>query len=134
MMKKPVLAVSLLIIMILSVNIFISCDKDTDCTILVTVIDGQTQKIVPGANVYFGKDSSDYNVTGLTDSKGQFVHTYKSPAIYDMEASIDYQAKIDETYYWAIHKEGHNSFRLREGDTIKRDLILTQSDSIKKLY
>ena len=133
-MKKPVLAVSLLIIMILSVNIFISCDKDTDSTILVTVIDGQTQKIVPGANVYFGKDSSDYNVTGLTDSKGQFVHTYKSPAIYDMEASIDYQAKIDETYYWAIHKEGHNSFRLREGDTIKRDLILTQSDSIKKLY
>ena len=101
---------------------------------MVTVIDGQTQKIVPGANVYFGKDSSDYNVTGLTDSKGQFVHTYKSPAIYDMEASIDYQAKIDETYYWAIHKEGHNSFRLREGDTIKRDLILTQSDSIKKLY
>jgi hypothetical protein len=63
MMKKPVLAVSLLIITILSVNIFISCDKDTDCTILVTVIDGQTQKIVPGANVYFGKDSSDYNVT-----------------------------------------------------------------------
>ena len=59
---------------------------------------------------------------------------YKSPAIYEMRAWIDYQVEIDAQYYWAIHKEGYNSFRLREGEIIERDLVLTESDSIKKIY
>ena len=51
-----------------------------------------------------------------------------------MRAWIDYQVEIDAQYYWSIHKEGYNSFRLREGEIIERDLVLTESDSIKKIY
>ncbi|MBR5832260.1 MAG: carboxypeptidase regulatory-like domain-containing protein [Bacteroidales bacterium] len=134
MMKKCLITVSLLIITALSVNIFISCDKETDCTIVVTVIDGQTQLPVPGANIFFGHDSSDFNVEAVTDAEGKYTHVYKSPAIYEMRAWIDYQVEIDAQYYWAIHKEGYNSFRLREGEIIERDLVLTESDSIKKIY
>ena len=64
----------------------------------------------------------------------RIISVERSELIINLFGSYDENVKIDETYYWAIHKEGHNSFRLREGDTIKRDLILTQSDSIKKLY
>ena len=106
-MKKCLIAVSLLIITVLSVNIFISCDKETDCTIVVTVIDGQTQLPVPGANIFFGHDSSDFNVEAVTDAEGKYTHVYKSPAIYEMRAWIDYQVEIDAQYYWAIHKEGY---------------------------
>lgn len=133
-MKKCLITVSLLIVTVFSVNIFISCDKDTDCTIVVTVIDGQTQLPMSGVTVFLGRDSSDYNIEGLTDSEGKFSNTYKSPAIYEMKASIDYQAQIDSQKYWKIHKEGYNSFRLREGETIERDLILTQSDSVERIY
>lgn len=133
-MKKCLITVSLLVITALFVNIFISCDKDTDCTIVVTVIDGQTQLPVPGANIFFGHDSCDFNVEAVTDAEGKYSHTYKSPAIYEMRSWIDYEVEIDAQSYWAIHKEGYNSFRLREGEIIERDLVLTESDSIKKLY
>ncbi len=134
MQKKSLFSFSLLIISFLIGSIFISCDKDTDCKVKITVIDGQTNRAVPHASIFLGKDSSDYNISGFTDSRGEFFNVYKHPGIFDMMAKIDYDSKIDSVYYWRIHKEGRNSFRLKEGETIIRELILTESDSIKKLY
>mgnify|MGYP003291736312 CR=1 FL=1 len=105
-MKKCLITVSLLVITALFVNIFISCDKDTDCTIVVTVIDGQTQLPVPGANIFFGHDSCDFNVEAVTDAEGKYSHTYKSPAIYEMRSWIDYEVEIDEGVKKVIAQKG----------------------------
>ena len=134
MLKKSLIAVSLLVITVLSMNIFSSCDRETDCTIVVTVISGKTQLPVPGASVYFGRENSDFNVEGVTDAEGKFSHVYKSPAIYDMEASITYNVPIDDTYFWEFVERGYNSFRLREGEVVERDLILFECDSTKRIY
>lgn len=134
MMKKSLMAVSSLLIITLSTVFFASCDKDTNSTIVVTVVDEQTKKVVQNAKVYFGRDSSDYNVTGYTDVSGRFSHTYPMPAVYEAKATKDYQSKIDDTYYWDIHKEGNTTFRLEEGKTKEITLNLTQSDSVKKIY
>lgn len=134
-MKKKIFALAtLLLIGGLSVFFFAACDKDTDCYVEITVIDETTKKPLPLVFVKIDSNESDYgdtttssavNATGYTDMNGIFRATFSAPAILNVYAV--WETGYDEIYtpdIYYCYRDGKNTIRLREGETVKSTVVL----------
>jgi len=86
-MKRAVIRIVIFFVII--VGIFFtgsSCKKDTDCQMLiVTKLYNDTNVIVPDAGILI--KTGDIYVEGVTNSKGEFEHTFKLEAIVNVTAT-----------------------------------------------
>lgn len=66
----------------------ISCNKPTDCKVIVTVLDSASSPVA-GATVklYSSNPPGQIEGTGTTDGSGNADFTFKLPAIFDIAAS-----------------------------------------------
>jgi len=123
-MKKSFLTtISVLIISAFALTVFASCDKETDSTISVIVIDEETNQPFQGVAVKIAKDNSEVNVEGVTDANGRFKATFKAPAIFDVIATYE-TGMTDPTTGERFYREGKNSARLIDGETVECRVIV----------
>ena len=123
-MKKSFLTtISVLIISAFALTVFASCDKETDSTISVIVIDEETNQPFQGVAVKIAKDNSEVNVEGVTDANGRFKATFKAPAIFDVIATYE-TGMTDPTTGECFYREGKNSGRLIDGETVECRVIV----------
>ncbi len=124
MKKSFLIALSALIISAVSVALFSSCDKETDCTLSVVVLDEENNNApIQGVYVKVSKDNSEVNVEGTTDANGRFKATFKAPAIFDVVAQLE-TGESDPSTGERFYREGKNSVRLQEGQTVDCSVIL----------
>ena len=134
-MKKKIFALaSLLLIGGLSIFFFAACDKDTDCYVEITVVDEATKRPLPLIFVKIDSNESEYgdttlssavNAKGYTDAKGVFRATFSAPAIFNVYAVWETgqtEQYPDSVFY--NYRDGKNTIRLREGETVKSTVIL----------
>ena len=62
MKKSLLITLSALVISAFAAVIFTSCDKETDSTVMVVVIDEETNQPFQGVGVKIAKDNSEVNV------------------------------------------------------------------------
>ena len=123
-MKKSFLTtISALIVSTFVLAMFTSCDKDTDCTLSVILIDEMTGNPFQGAVIKVAKDNSEVNAEGVTDANGRFKATFKAPAIFDVIATYD-TGDRDPATGELFYREGRNSVRLEDGKTIECRVVL----------
>jgi hypothetical protein len=104
---KPIIFSSVIItfIMILSM-----CHKDEDMPVVITVkMKSDTSIVVPNANVKISKGAT--KIEGVTDNYGQFRHTYKLEAIFDVDANKD-------------SLNGATTIRLNPGETVYKSVFI----------
>jgi len=117
-MKTIIKPLILSIIIVGFISLLINCKKDTDCTVVITVKkQSDTSAVVPAANVKIFK--GDVKVTGVSDGSGQFRHTYKLEAIFDVYAALPKQdsANVDSLYGSAV-------VRLKPGETVYKSVFI----------
>ena len=96
----------------LIVSVFITCKKDTDCKAVITCkLQSDTNAVVPNANIEIKQDGGEVIVTGTTDGSGQFLHTYKLEAIFNVIATKDNMA-------------GQTVIRLKPGETVNVTVLI----------
>ena len=123
-MKKSLLTTfSVLIICAFSAVLFSSCDKETDSTVDVVVIDQETNLPFAGVNVKICKDNSEISVEGVTDANGRVKATFKAPAIFDVVCTYE-TGLSDPTTGEKFYREGKNSVRLKDGETVECKVIV----------
>ncbi len=94
-MKKKTLGLAVVLFFsLLSVTLFLCCDKDTNCYLEVQVYQGNTENTVSNAQVQVYQmvcDSSDHTYReGETDDNGVFKVTYTAPAILKVKVTRFY--------------------------------------------
>ena len=121
MKKKIFMTSAMLFFSILPLAFFTSCDKDTNSYLEVLVIDDTTKDPIPGANVDITQpNGGTIQVHGMTDDKGLFKATFKSPAIVKVEASLPIP-----TSQGGGKRRGNTQVRLLEGETLTATISLT---------
>jgi len=119
-MKKKILAlVCLFLIGGLSTLYFVSCDKDTNCYVRITVVDEVTHLPIQGVFVKIDIDNSYVNAQGYTDAAGNFDTVFSAPALFNVAA--EYETGYDSVYtreLFYCYRKGNNTIRLKEGDTV----------------
>lgn len=122
MKKKILFASAMLFFSILPMLFFTSCDKDTNSYLEVLVIDDTTKEPISGANVDITQSNGGtINVHGVTDNKGIFKATFKSPAIIKVKASLP--RPIEQG---GGERRGETQVRLLEGETLTAKISLTE--------
>ena len=94
-MKKKTLGLAVVLFFsLLSVTLFLCCDKDTNCYLEVQAYQGNTENAVSNAQVQIYQmvcDSSDHTYrAGITDDNGRFKTTYTAPAILKVKVTRIY--------------------------------------------
>ena len=113
-MKTIIKPFILSIVIVGFISLLINCKKNTDCTAVVTVKrQADTNLVVPNAKVTIRK--GDVSVTGYTDASGQFKHTYKLEAIFDVYAQKP--DTIDTLTGQAV-------IRLKPGETVNKTVFI----------
>jgi hypothetical protein len=127
MKKKSLFLIGTLLISVLSVLLFTSCDKDTWCYIDVTVIDSKNNNLpAPNAWVkiqYVKENPSDptnpitgsISDTGQCDASGVYKTRFAAPAIFTVVARVDEPDTLNNRFYY---REGEKSVRLKESETV----------------
>jgi len=93
-----------------------TCKKDEDMPVVITVkMQSDTTIVVPNANVTITKGPKTTTVEGVTDTYGQFRHTYKLEAIFDVFAE-----KITSTDTLS----GQTIIRLKPGETVYKTVFI----------
>ena len=123
MKKSLLITLSALVISAFAAVIFTSCDKETDSTVMVVVIDEETNQPFQGVGVKIAKDNSEVNVEGVTDANGHFKATFKAPAIFDVIATYE-TGMSDPTTGERFYRQGKNSVRLVDGETVECRVIV----------
>lgn len=124
MKKNLLLTVSALIISVFALAMFTSCDKETDCTLSVVVLDEENNNApFQGASIKIAKDNSAVSVEGVTDANGRFKATFKAPAIFDVVATYE-TGETDPATGERFYREGKNSVRLEDGENVECRVIL----------
>ncbi|MBR4803516.1 MAG: carboxypeptidase regulatory-like domain-containing protein [Bacteroidales bacterium] len=124
MKKNFLISISALIISAFALSMFVSCDKETDCTLSVVVLDEENNNAPKqGVTVKVAKDNSEVNVEGVTDANGRFKATFKAPAIFDVIATFE-TGESDPATGERFYREGKNSVRLEDGQTVECSVIL----------
>ena len=109
-MKKKILAlVCLFLIGGLSTLYFVSCDKDTNCYVRITVVDEVTHLPIQGVFVKIDIDNSYVNAQGYTDAAGNFDTVFSAPALFNVAAEY-------ETGYDSSEGGRHRLFDHQPGD------------------
>ena len=119
-MKKKILAlVCLFLIGGLSTLYFVSCDKDTNCYVRITVVDEVTHLPIQGVFVKIDIDNSYVNAQGYTDAAGNFDTVFSAPALFNVfffNDTATTEIYTRELFY--CYRKGNNTIRLKEGDTV----------------
>lgn len=127
MKKKISLLATLFLMGGLSICFFDSCDKDTTCSVKISVLDEETRTPLSGVVVRFlDIDTSFGTAEGITDNAGVFATEFKAPAILNVEAiyetGYDDSVFTRELYY--CHRDGSNTVRLKEGETVEATIVV----------
>lgn len=126
MKKKSFAASGVLLISILALSFFTSCDKNTYSDIEVTVTDSFGAPIY-NAFVDIYADGGSIRRTGYTDKHGVFTTQFGAPAIFGVHAKYElfrdslFRITINDTTLREEHihnKYGEQSIRLKEGETV----------------
>lgn len=133
MKKNWLLTISALIISTLCLGFFSSCDKDTDCTLAVTVIDSKTGNPFSGIHVKIYNQSStsdDIQVIGYTDANGRFKTSFKAPGLFQVVATREtgLENPISRMKYYNVET---NSVRLIDGETVECKVALDTSKYVE---
>ena len=123
MKKSFLITFSALIICAFSAVLFASCDKETDSTVQVVVIDEETNQPFQGVNVKISKDNSEVSYEGVTDANGHVKATFKAPAIFDVKATYE-TGMTDPSTGERFYREGKNSVRLEDGQTVECRVVV----------
>ncbi|MFA4851232.1 MAG: hypothetical protein WC868_00080 [Bacteroidales bacterium] len=99
-------------VIIAFIMIFSMCNKDEDMPVVITVkMQNDTNIIVPSANVKITKGPKTTTIEGVTDAYGQFRHTYKLEAIFDVFVDKDTLT-------------GATIIRLKPGETVYKTVFI----------
>lgn len=76
----------------------ISCNKPTDCKVIITVLDSNNAPVA-GATVklYSSNPPGQVQATGTTDGSGNADFNFKLPAIFDIAASKTVTVPVTQT-------------------------------------
>ena len=98
-----------------------SCKKENkECEAVITAkFLSDTNIVVPNAAIIIEKN--DVYVDGVTNSKGQYRHTFEHEAILDVHAFVD-TSSFDSLIY---EFTGSTVIRLKPGETIYRSVFLS---------
>lgn len=133
MKKKTWLSALFAVTCAISIFFFASCDKDTRCYVKISVIDEETKAPISGAIVKIDIESSAIAAEGTSDHNGEFYASFAAPAIF--EVKVTYEDGYDEELYrpdfFYCYREGTNTIRLVEGDTVKSTVIV--SSEVKRV-
>ena len=127
MKKKNLLLSAMLFFSTLSISLFASCDKDTNCYLDVKVVEESVVDpisgtaisgvTVPGATVEVYQDGGIVHANGITNGSGIYSTYFDAPAIVKIKARIDTGLSI-------LH--GESSVRLIQGETVPAVINLTR--------
>jgi hypothetical protein len=113
---KAIIKTSILSFIVLAFAYLLSsCKKDEEMKVLITVkMQADSSILVPNAKVTITKGQT--TVEGYSDANGQFTHTYKLEAIFDVIA----QKSLDSvtTLY------GESVIRLKPGETVYKTVFI----------
>lgn len=116
MKKRVLLIASSLLISALTSTLMISCDKDTNSYLHVTVVDETDKtKTFEGAEIKVDMNGSAVNREGLTDANGVFFTSFPAPAVFSIQAIYEIAEQSNSTT--KVYREGKGSARLKDGDT-----------------
>ena len=89
MNKKITLLSALLFISMLSLSLFTSCDKDTNCYLDVLVVDEATRAPIPGAKIVINQTGGSVYDEGVTGENGVYSTHVSAPAVLYVNATLD---------------------------------------------
>ena len=118
MNKKRTFIPVLLFFSLLTLPIFSSCDKDTNCYLTVLVRDEATHAPIPLANVTISQNGGSLRADGVTGVDGTFQTYFVAPAIINVKATLPQPEGVGE-------RRGETSIRLKEGETVTATVTLT---------
>ena len=83
---------SIALLWVIGVALFSSCKKDKDCELTITVLDGNTNDPIEGAEVWVHPNQAAGNLQiqdqkGTTDIEGLVTFTFKLPAILQADVT-----------------------------------------------
>ena len=100
-----------------------SCKKDTDCIVEVYVKSfTDTTVVIPYAGIRIHQGET--TVLGSADANGKFTYTFKLEAIFNVTAIVSTLFDSTFTPPIRIYRKGEGSFRLVEGTTVKKTILI----------
>ena len=116
-----------LIISMVSIFAFTSCDKDTDCKLKVHVVKKSDGRSMENVKVTISKNGATLKAEGLSDASGIFEATFHAPAIFDVVGVMNVTETVTDSIN-GTHEEvigqyvGQTSVRLKDGEEVSTDL------------
>lgn len=125
MKKKNLLLSAMLFFSTLSISLFASCDKDTNCYLDVKVVEESVVDpisgtaisgvTVPGATVEVYQDGGNVHANGITNGSGIYSTYFDAPAIVKIKA----KEQVYNAAGQAIgERRGETAVRLKQGETV----------------
>ena len=108
MNKKITLLSALLFISMLSLSLFTSCDKDTNCYLDVLMVDEATRTPIPGAKIVINQTGGSVYDEGVTGENGVYSTHFNAPAVLYVNATLDMGNSGE--------RRGNGAVRLVEGE------------------
>lgn len=118
-----------LIISMVSMFAFTSCDKDTDCKLKVHVVRKNDGRSMENVKVTVAKNGATLKAEGLTDASGIFEATFHAPAIFDVIGVMDVTETVNDSINGSYEERvgqyfGQTSVRLKDGEEVSTELKL----------
>lgn len=88
MNKKVTFLSALLFISMLSLSLFTSCDKDTNCYLDVIVVDEASRAPIPGAKIVINQTGGSVYDEGVTNENGVYSTHFNAPAVLYISATL----------------------------------------------
>ena len=129
-MKRGTIAfVCALIISMVSMFTFTSCDKDTDCKLKVHVVRKTDGRSMDNVKVTVAKNGATLKAEGITDASGIFEATFHAPAIFDVIGVMDVYETVTDSINGPPEERigqyfGQTSVRLKDGEEVSTELKL----------
>lgn len=117
MNKKITLLALILFLSTLSLSLFTSCDKDTNCYLEVLVLDEASRAPIPGAKIVISQNGGSVHDEGVTAENGIYTTHFSAPAILNIKATLDMGNDGE--------RRGETAVRLKEGETITATVTMT---------
>lgn len=108
MNKKATFLSALLFISMLSLSLFTSCDKDTNCYLDVLVVDEATRTPISGVNIVINQTGGSVYDEGITGENGIYSTHFSAPAVLYINASLPMPNEGE--------RRGNGAVRLVEGE------------------
>lgn len=120
MNKKRTLIPVLLFFSLLSLPLFSSCDKDTNCYLEVLVIREADRTPIPDVIIEISQNGGQISDNGITNAEGKYSTHFWAPAILNISA----KKSAGEVGWY----RGETSVRLTEGEV--KQAVVTMTDQI----